>query len=161
MSYWDSSLAFRVTPESIDTQQMTHIHYAFGVIEAGTLAIVPQGGASEWPMIKRFITAVTTRSSCVKPIITLGGWVWAQGQGGMAIWQSAISTEATRAQFAAQVVAFCRTHGFAGVDLVRDESEPWSCCGDGFCSQLIISLLCRRHTDGTVHVMCGIRHSHD
>ena len=119
MSYWDSSLAFRVTPESIDTQQMTHIHYAFGVIEAGTLAIVPQGGASEWPMIKRFITAVTTRSSCVKPIICIGGWIWGQDLT-ISGWQEAISTEATRSQFAAQVVAFCRTHGFAGVDLVRD-----------------------------------------
>ena len=116
--YWDSSVGFRVTPEALETKQMTHIHYAFGVIEAGTFAIVPQSGPTEIPLLKRFITAVTTRSSCVKPLICIGGWVWAQHQGGMAVWRAVIASPASRAQFAAQAIAFCRTYGFAGIDLV-------------------------------------------
>ena len=120
--YYDSTV-LRLTPEFLDTRLFTHGHYSFAILEPDTLQLVPQTGSSEYPLMQRFITAVTSRNPCARPIVTVGGWNWAhdtsQPGGVSGLWRQAASTPANRARFAENIITFCRQWGFAGVDLVR------------------------------------------
>ncbi len=93
-------------PPAIDPARLTHINYAFGKIDSGKV-VFPHAGV---PRHLAHLRSLKARNPQLKVLLSVGGW---EAEG----FSDAALTAASRATFAASVVALLREHSLDGVDL--------------------------------------------
>ncbi|CAN9331814.1 unnamed protein product [Alternaria alternata] len=91
----------------IDTKKYTHIHFAFSNVTAGDFKIDVGTLKDQFDKLKK-ITGI-------KRIVSLGGWAFSADAPTYTIFRQAVS-QANRATFADNVVAFINEHGLDGID---------------------------------------------
>ncbi len=94
------------SPPAIDPTKLTHINYAFGKIEGGKV-VLPHAGA---PFHLAHLTSLKAKNPQLQVLLSVGGW---EAEG----FSDAALTPASRAAFAASIVALLREHALDGVDL--------------------------------------------
>ncbi len=104
MGYYRTSSKAVLDHTRIAYEYLTHIAHAFAWPDASGNLVVPAGLL--YPELN-----AAAHASDVKIILSLGGWGNCAGFPGMA------STAANRARFIGQLVDFCRTNAYDGVDI--------------------------------------------
>ena len=109
-------------PEDVDATLLTHICYAFAMIDAAN-QVVP----FEWNdvnefnpaagMYARFHAHVRKQNPSIKTLISLGGWTFNEKPETKHLFTTMASTAQSRAVFIASCIAFARLHTFDGVDI--------------------------------------------
>jgi chitinase len=94
------------SPPDIDPGKLTHINYAFGKIEGGKV-VLPHPGV---PFHLAHLRALKAKNPQLKVLLSVGGW---EAEG----FSDAAQSAASRAAFAASVVAILHEHSLDGVDL--------------------------------------------
>ncbi|CAF3879821.1 unnamed protein product [Rotaria sordida] len=104
----------RLRPEDIPADLCTHIFYAFANVGGLTLQAKHPNDLNtyqgEQPLYPRIIK-LKEKNPDLKILISCGGW------GNSAEFDSLASSESSRETFSNNAIAFCRQHGFDGVDL--------------------------------------------
>lgn len=97
------------TPDKIDAGKLTHINYAFAIIDSGLKVAVgdPDIDPSNFEKLK----ALKLQYPNVKTLISVGGW------SGSGRFSDAALSDSSRSAFADSCVQFIKTNGFDGVDL--------------------------------------------
>ncbi|CAN9372976.1 unnamed protein product [Alternaria alternata] len=91
----------------IDTKKYTHIHFAFPNVTAGDFKIDVGTLKDQFEKLKKM--------TGIKRIVSLGGWAFSADAPTYTIFRQAVS-QANRATFADNVVAFVNEHGLDGID---------------------------------------------
>jgi chitinase len=91
----------------IDTKKYTHIHFAFPNVTAGDFKIDVGTLKDQFDKMKKM--------TGIKRIVSLGGWAFSADAPTYTIFRQAVS-QANRATFADNVVAFVNEHGLDGID---------------------------------------------
>ncbi len=104
MGYYRTSNRAVLDHTQIAYRYLTHIAHAFAWPDASGNLVVPDGFL--YPELN-----AAAHASGVKMILSLGGWGNCDGFPGMA------STAENRARFIGQLVGFCKSHAYDGVDI--------------------------------------------
>jgi len=104
MGYYRTSNRAVLDHTQIAYGYLTHIAHAFAWPDASGNLVVPDGFL--YPELN-----VAAHANGVKMIVSLGGWGNCDGFPGMA------STEASRSRFIGQLVDFCKSRAYDGVDI--------------------------------------------
>jgi chitinase len=109
-------------PESIDATLLTHVCYAFAMINDRN-QVVPfeWNDVVDWNpqqgLYARFHTHVRSQNPAIQTLISLGGWTFNEKPETKLLFSKMAATKVTRAQFIASCIAFARLHTFDGVDI--------------------------------------------
>ena len=109
-------------PENIDATLLTHICYAFAVLNPN-FGVVPfeWNDIVDWNpsqgMYARFHTHVRSQNPDIKTLISLGGWTFNERPATKTIFTNMAETQTNRARFIRSAIAFARSHSFDGVDI--------------------------------------------
>jgi len=95
------------TPPDIPAQNLTHINYAFGKIDATGRVVLPHPGVAEQ---LSYLRGLKSQNPRLKILLSVGGW---EAEG----FSDAALSAASRETFARSVVALLREHSLDGVDL--------------------------------------------
>ena len=112
----------RYFPEDIDATLLTHICYAFAMIDSA-YGVVPfeWNDVTDWNpsqgMYARFHTHVRAQNSAIRTLISLGGWTFNERTATKSLFTNMAEAQASRATFIASCIAFARLHTFDGVDI--------------------------------------------
>src|ERR1700754_1635059 len=93
-------------PPQIDPTKLTHINFAFGKIEDGKVVLPHPGVAANLA----YLRSLKAKNPQLKVLLSVGGW---EAEG----FSDAAVSAASRAAFAASIVALLRAHSLDGVDL--------------------------------------------
>jgi len=95
-------------PARIDSRHLTHLNYAFAVIEDGQVALrAPRTDPANIAALQ----SLKATTPGLKTLISIGGWADSKYFSDVAL------TAESRARFAESAVAFVRQYGFDGVDI--------------------------------------------
>ena len=109
-------------PEDIDASLLTHICYAFAVLNSN-YNVVPfeWNDIVDWNpsqgMYARFHTHVRTQNPAIKTLISLGGWTFNEREATKHLFTNMVETQVGRDRFIQSAISFARTHSFDGVDI--------------------------------------------
>ncbi len=95
------------SPPPIDPAKLTHINFAFAKIDAAGKVVLPHPGVAAQ---LAHLRALKAKNPQLKVLLSVGGW---EAEG----FSDAALSAASRAAFAASVVALLREHSLDGVDL--------------------------------------------
>ena len=104
----------RFTPDNIDGSHLTHIFYAFAVIDS-TYQVVN----FEWNDFD-FYKAVQAKKLIwphLKTLISIGGWNFNLNESTKHLFSKMASTKESRAKFISSAITYAHTHGFDGIDI--------------------------------------------
>ncbi|GKT50966.1 mutanase Pc12g07500 [Colletotrichum spaethianum] len=103
----------------VPTDSVSHINVAFGWIEAGTFALIPDANGDEDQL--RQLAALKGQATGLHVWLTLGGYDFSTGSrkasGTQGIFSDIASTHENRQKFLANLVSFLQKFGFDGVDI--------------------------------------------
>ncbi|WCJ30370.1 Class V chitinase CHIT5a [Euphorbia peplus] len=108
-AYWP---AFNgLDPSTINTTYLTHIYYAFLLIDGYTYKLIVTPSAET--LIPQFINSVSQKNPPVKTLLSIGGFDFNQTN----YFSNMSTTEIRRAIFINSTIEIARKYGFDGVDL--------------------------------------------
>ena len=110
---WFSGPPYALQPEDINAARFTHVYYAFVLVSATNYTIQLGSPSMDSVLIPQFTASLTARNPCLVPMLSVGGASF-----GGAVWSAMANQQSRRAAFISSAIAFCREHGFGGVDLV-------------------------------------------
>ena len=127
----------RVTPAKIKTTGLTHLFFAFAVIDPVSFKVVPSN--SEDPDLYRQFTAL--KKPGLQTWIAIGGFDFSDPGPTRTTWSDMVATQGNRAAFISSLATFMNTYGFQGADL------DWECkCILGFPSPfLMLFIYCKTY----------------
>lgn len=104
----------RFTPENIDASHLTHIFYAFAVIDSSYQVV-----NFEWNDFDFYkaVQAKKQRWPHLKTLISIGGWNFNLNESTKYLFSKMASTKTSRAKFISSAITYAHTHGFDGVDI--------------------------------------------
>jgi chitinase len=104
---WSAYSSF--TPDKLDINKLTHIHYAFAKINKYNRISLgyPDIDLANFSKLR----ALKKKKPSLKTLISIGGWTWSSRFSDVAL------TRDSRVKFADSIVSFITKHGFDGVDI--------------------------------------------
>lgn len=129
----DSCKPHAKTPKDIDPSLVTHLNYAFLVINENTFELVNFEKNDDELMAE--MNALKGKNGDLKTLISIGGWSFSQGETGLGegtkhIFSNMARTEEGRARFIKSAVDYVINHGMDGIDI--DWEYPLSEDRDSF-----------------------------
>ncbi|KAJ3012315.1 hypothetical protein HKX48_006342 [Thoreauomyces humboldtii] len=119
VGYWSSWATTRPCqpyfPEDIDPRQWTHLHYAFGVVDAtGQVNVDDTGG--NYTMLDRLVALKNTAPS-LKVVLSVGGWSFQNVGPTQDRFKNMVATQASRATFIKSCLSLFTAHKVDGLDI--------------------------------------------
>lgn len=103
----------RITPEQIETDDLTHLNLAFATIDPSSFEVEAMDADDE--AIYRDFTAL--QSDSLQTWIAIGGWNFNNKGPTRTTWSDIASSSDNRAIFIKSVIAFMDKYGFQVLDL--------------------------------------------
>ncbi|CAI7784769.1 unnamed protein product [Closterium sp. NIES-53] len=101
-------------PSLIPSASLTHVFYAFALIDATTYQVVPSNPAVDVTqgLYLRFNSALKTANPAIKSLLSIGGY-----SAGTTTFTNAASSASSRSAFIQSAIHFARSYNFDGLDI--------------------------------------------
>ncbi|CAI5472909.1 unnamed protein product [Closterium sp. Yama58-4] len=101
-------------PSVIPAASLTHVFYAFALVDATTYQVVPSNPAVDVTqgLYLRFNSALKTANPAIKTLLSIGGY-----SAGTATFTNAASSPSSRSAFIQSAIHFARSYNFDGLDI--------------------------------------------
>ncbi|CAI5494998.1 unnamed protein product [Closterium sp. Naga37s-1] len=101
-------------PSLIPAASLTHVFYAFALINAATYQVVPSNPAVDVTqgLYLRFNSALKAANPAIKTLLSIGGY-----SAGTTVFTNAASSPSSRSAFIQSAIHFARSYNFDGLDI--------------------------------------------
>ncbi|CAI5503221.1 unnamed protein product [Closterium sp. Naga37s-1] len=101
-------------PSVIPAASLTHVFYAFALIDSSTYQIIPSNPAVDVTqgLYLRFNSALKSANPAIKTLLSIGGY-----SAGTTVFVNAASSASSRSAFIQSAIRFARSYNFDGLDI--------------------------------------------